>query len=344
MKVLVLYDLDPGWNKFEISEARESNKIIFESLKEEGIETYLEELNNPDLESILERYNSDDTIVFNICESLPGIPYSEKKVLEILEAKGFTYTGNMPDVIELSYDKQKVKEILVSLGIRVPYGAVLAPEDASEWNLFPAIVKPAREHCSLTITEKSVVYDTTSLQEQILLVNNELNQPAMVEDFIDGREFHVSVWNNDSPEMLPPAEMDFSAFSEARKRLCTYDSKYIPGSEHYEKIEILIPAPLDKKLLKRLENKALKAWKGFGCRDYARFDFRMRDDKFYLLDVNPNSDISIDTSFALATQITSYSYSQMLKRIVMMSADRFPVTMLDSEQESVRPDKPSHEE
>lgn len=344
MKVLVLYDLDPEWDKFEISETRESNKILFESLEEEGFETYLEELNNPDLESILERYSSDDTIVFNLCESLPGIPYSERRVLEIIEDKGFTYTGNMPDVIDLSYDKQKVKEILVSLGIRVPYGAVLAPEDASGWNLFPAIVKPAREHCSLTITEKSVVYDTTSLQEQILLVNNELNQPAMVEDFIDGREFHVSVWNNDSPEMLPPAEMDFSAFSEARKRLCTYDSKYIPGSEHYEKIEILIPAPLDKKLLKRLEDKALKAWNGFGCRDYARFDFRMRDEKFYLLDVNPNSDISIDTSFALATQITSYSYSQMIKRIVMMSADRFPVTVPDSEQEPLRQGKSFHED
>ena len=144
--------------------------------------------------------------------------------------------------------------------------------------------------------------------------------------------------------MLPPAEMDFSAFSEARKRLCTYDSKYIPGSEHYEKIEILIPAPLDKKLLKRLEDKALKAWNGFGCRDYARFDFRMRDEKFYLLDVNPNSDISIDTSFALATQITSYSYSQMIKRIVMMSADRFPVTVPYSEQEPLRQGKSFHED
>lgn len=325
MKVLVLYDLDPGWNNYEISDTRNSNKILYDSLKEEGIETYLEELYNPDLESILERYNSDDTIVFNLCESLPGIPNSERRVLEIIENKGFTYTGNVPEVIDLSYDKQKVKEILGSLGIRVPYGAVLAPEDASGWNLFPAIVKPAQEHCSLTMTEKSVVYDTGSLKEQILLVNNELKQPALVEDFIDGREFHVSVWNNESPEMLPPAEMDFSAFSEARKRLCTYDSKYIPGSEHYEKIEILIPAPLDEKMLKRLERKAIKAWKGFGCRDYARFDFRMRDDKFYLLDINPNSDISIDTSFALATQMTSYSYSQMLKRIIMMTAERLPV-------------------
>jgi D-alanine-D-alanine ligase len=324
MKVLVLYDLDPGWDKFEISDARNSCGVLCESLKDEGIEAYLEELNNPDLEGILERYNPDDTIIFNLCETLPGIPNSERRVLEIIAGKGFTYTGNVPEVIELSCDKQKVKEVLGSLGIRVPYGAVLTPEEAADWNLFPAIVKPSREHCSRTITEKSVVFDTFSLQEQIRLVNNELKQPAMVEDFIDGREFHVSVWNNEPPEVLPLVEMDFSAFCDARKRLCTYDSKFIPGSEHYEKIETLIPAPLDEKLLKKLENKVLTTWKGIGCLDYARFDFRLRDDKFYLLDINPNADISADTSFSLAAEMTSYSYGQMLKRIVMMAAERHP--------------------
>ena len=324
MKVLVLYNIDPGWDSFEIDDARSSCKVLFESLKDEGIETYLEELNDPDLEKILQKYSPKDTIIFNLCETLPGIPYSERRVLEIIENNGFTYTGNVPEVVELSYDKKRVKEVLGLLGIRVPYGEVLTAEEAADWTLFPAIVKPSREHSSLTISEKSVVFDTFSLQEQILLVNNELKQPAMVEDFIDGREFHVSVWNNEPPEILPPAEMDFSAFSEVRKRLCTYDSKFIPGSEHYEKIETLIPAPLDEKLLKKLEEKVLKTWKGFGCFDYARFDFRLRDNKFYLLDVNPNNDISVDTSFALAAEMTSYSYGQMVKRIVMMAAERHP--------------------
>ena len=324
MKVLLLYDLDPEWDEFEIRDTRDSCKVIFDSLVNEGIETYLEELSDPGLEGILRKYNPDDTILFNLCETLPGIPNSEGKVMEIIAASGFTYTGNIPEVITLSYDKRKVKEILASIGVKVPYGVVLTPEEASTWDLFPAIVKPANEHCSLTISERSVVYDTESLQEQILLVNNVLNQPALVEDFIDGREFHVSVWNNEPPEMLPPAEMDFTAFSDARERLCTYDSKYLPGSKHYEKIEILIPAPLDEKLLKSLEKVAIKAWKGFGCLDYARFDFRLRNNEFYLLDINPNNDISVDTSFALAAEMTSYSYSQMTKRIVMMAAERHP--------------------
>lgn len=325
MKVLVVYNIEKTWDSTEISDARTSGRILYEALKEEGIKTFLEELSNPRLESILEKHTPEDTIVFNLCEALPGIPNSERKVAEILQGKGFTYTGNVPEVIELSYDKQKTKELLISLGIRVPYGALLSPEEAAGWTLFPAIVKPSREHCSLTLTGKSVVSDTSSLREQIMLVNNELNQPAMVEDFIDGREFHVSVWNNGRPEILPLAEMDFSAFSDASDRLCTYESKFIPGSGHYEKIETLIPAPLDERLYKKLKNKTLATWHGFGCLDYARFDFRLRDDKFYLLDINPNNDISFDTSFALAAEAGNYSYGQMARRIVMMAAERHPV-------------------
>jgi len=293
-----------------------------QSLQKEGFDAFREELNNPDLESILDKYDPDNTIVFNLCESLPGIYNSEKKAVETIQNKGFTFTGNSPEVIGLSYNKQKAKELLISLGVRVPFGAVLSPEKAAEWKLFPAIVKPSNEHCSLTITEKSVVFDTASLVEQIINVNNELNQEALVEDFIDGREFHVSVWNNDPIEILPPAEMDFSAFTDASKRLCTYDSKFVPGSEHYEKIETIIPAPIESELLERLNNKVLTAWRGFGCLDYARFDFRLRNNEIYLLDINPNHDISSDTSFALAAEMLNYSYSKAIKRIVLMASER----------------------
>ncbi|MCU0456200.1 MAG: hypothetical protein MUE74_07850 [Bacteroidales bacterium] len=325
MKVVVLYDLDPAWDKSEIRDARKSNRAIYDSLIAEGIETYIEELGTPFLERILEKYNPDDTIIFNLCETLPGIPNSEKRVVQTIEDSGFTYTGNNSDLIDLSYDKQRVKELLVSLGIAVPAGAILAPEAAADWNIFPAIVKPSHEHCSLNITERSVVYDTASLREQIIQVNRELKQPALVEDFIDGREFRVSVWNNDPPEILPVVEMSFAAFTDPRRRLCTYESKFASGSEHYRKIESIVPAPLDYKLLRKLEKKVLKTWKGFGCLDYARFDFRMRDDEFYLLDINPNADISRNTSFALSLEMTNYSYNQMVKRIVMMAAERHPV-------------------
>lgn len=324
MKVLVIYNIDHSWEKSEIREARHCGRILYEALNEEGLDVCLEELNDPSLGRILDSHHPDRTVVFNLCEALPGIARSEKNVARMLEERGFIYTGNPPDVIELSYDKQKCRERLASLGVRVPYGRLLNPEEAAAWELFPVIVKPSLEHCSLTLTEESVVFDTVALEDRIRLINSELCQPALVEDFIDGREFHVSVWNNSVPEILPVAEMDFSAFSEARERLCTYDSKFIPGSGHYEKIEIIVPAPLDEGLYRRLEESVLAAWHGFGCIDYARFDLRLRDDKFYLLDVNPNNDISYDTSFAMAAGMENYSYGQMAGRIVQMAAERHP--------------------
>jgi D-alanine-D-alanine ligase len=324
MKILVLYDINPAWEEFEIADSRNSNKVLYESLIQEGFVTCIEELNHSDLNSVLTRYNPADTLIFNQCETIPGIQGSEKMVLETISGHRFTYTGNEPDILEISYDKQKVKEILAPMGVPVPVGSILTPEMADTWNIFPAIVKPSHEHCSLTITEQSVVFDCSSLKEQIQLINKQLKQPALVEDFIDGREFHVSVWNNQPPEMLPVAEMDFSAFMEARKRLCTYDSKFIPGSEHYQKIETLLPAPLNETQLAELKKTVVTAWKGLGCRDYARFDLRLRDDRFFLLDINPNNDISFDTSFAMAAEMSGYSYGQMAKRIVEMAVARHP--------------------
>jgi carbamoylphosphate synthase large subunit len=171
LRVLIVYDVDHSWDANEINDIRSSNRILFEALRDEGIETYLEELSDPHLERILEMHDPRHTIIFNLCEALPGTAFRERRVTEIMERKGFTYTGNSPEVIDLSYDKQKTKELLTTLGIPVPAGAVLSPEEADRWTLFPAIVKPSREHCSLTITEKSVVHDTDSLREQIMLVN-----------------------------------------------------------------------------------------------------------------------------------------------------------------------------
>jgi D-alanine-D-alanine ligase len=208
LRVLIVYDIDHSWDKEEIRETRDSNRILFEALREEGLEAYLEELSDPHLERILDRHDPRHTIVFNLCEALPGTAYPERRVTEILEKRGSpTPATNRRSLISVmtSRRQRSFSHHLVCL-FRT---SCLRADEAHRWNLFPAIVKPSREHCSLTITEKSVVFDTNSLREQIMLVNNELNQPALVEDFIDGREFHVSVWNNGPPEILPVAEMDF---------------------------------------------------------------------------------------------------------------------------------------
>jgi D-alanine-D-alanine ligase len=163
------------------------------------------------------------------------------------------------------------------------------------------------------------------LKNRISFILNKYSQPALVEDFIDGREFHVAVWGNEKITVLPAAEMDFSCFGKMQDRLCTYEAKFIPGSQHYEEIKTLLPAPLTNSEKKEMEKVCSDAYRATGCRDYARMDIRLRDNVFYVLDVNPNADISSDASMACAAEADGISYAQMGSLIVRMAARRHPV-------------------
>jgi len=118
--------------------------------------------------------------------------------------------------------------------------------------------------------------------------------------------------------------MDFSFFGNIRDRLCTYDSKFIPGSEHYEKIDTLLPSSLTSEETEALEQVCKSAYRALGCRDYARLDIRLRDNIFYVLDINPNADISMNASMASAAEETGIDYAQMSSLIVRMAARRHP--------------------
>ena len=125
--------------------------------------------------------------------------------------------------------------------------------------------------------------------------------------------------------MLPPAEMDFAAFNNVKDRLCTYDSKFMPGSPHYVGIGLQLPALLADTEYEQLQQTSTQAYKTIGCRDYARLDIRLRNGIFYILDINPNSDISADASTACAAEVAGYSYGQMISHIVNLAARRHPV-------------------
>jgi D-alanine-D-alanine ligase len=175
------------------------------------------------------------------------------------------------------------------------------------------------------MTSRSVVLTAADLAEQVAAVHAEFGQPALVEEFIDGREFHVTLWGNGTIEMLPPAEMDFSDFADVRERICSYDSKFNPDSDSYRRIRSLIPAPLEDDQMRALEAVCIAAYRAVGCRDYARLDLRLRDGVFQILDINPNADVSKDTSFSCAAKVAGYSYGALGSRIVRLAARRHPV-------------------
>jgi D-alanine-D-alanine ligase len=187
------------------------------------------------------------------------------------------------------------------------------------------MVKPAQEHCSLGVTTAAVVRDAGELRARIACILDAFRQPALVEDFIDGREFHVSLWGNAEVRMLPVAEMDFSRFDDVRDRLCTYESKHHPGSWHYEGIQTLLPAPLTEGEQDLLYRTAQPAYRAYRCRDFARLDIRLRDGVFYILDINPNPDISSDASMACAAETAGFSFGAMGSHLIRLAAARHSV-------------------
>ncbi|MCX8043575.1 MAG: hypothetical protein N3B18_05540 [Desulfobacterota bacterium] len=324
--VLLLHNIDNGWDHEEIETAYREIGLIESSLKQEGHPLTSVAVENSDLEGYLKKFDPGEHVVLNWCESLPGVPRSEAIVAQTLESFSFAYTGSPPDILRACWDKCSVKRMLEHHGIPTPRWEVYAsPSPEEDWGIFPAIVKPAYEHCSYGVTSDAVVTNRTELHDRIAYVLETFQCPALVEDFIDGREFHVSLWGNGIINMLPPAEMDFRMLTDVHDRLCTYDAKFKPGSRHYEAIDVLLPAPLGPGERAHLETTARAAYAVMGCRDYARLDIRLRDGVFYVLDINPNPDISSDTSMAAAAALQGYSYGAMLSKIVNLAAMRHPV-------------------
>jgi len=323
--VVLLYNVDPDWTEAEKEEVISLSTHLGHALIEVGHPTVFVPLADDDVAGHLHSFDPAEYIVFNWCESLPGLSHSEWLVAKRLEMLGFTFTGADSEALALAQDKFRVKLLLDQAGIPTPAWHIYHPGEPLTWDRFPAIVKPMNEHCSAGITRDSVALDAAQLAVRLPFIHETYAQPAIVEDFIDGREFHVSVWGNDSLFVLPAAEMDFSFFHDVKDRLCTYDSKFIPGSRHYEKIETRLPAPLGAEEQRALEKVCCDAYRTLGCRDYARMDIRLRDGVFYVLDVNPNADISHEASMACAAEVAGISYGQMGSRIVRMAARRHPV-------------------
>lgn len=323
--VVLLYNVNPEWTQKEKDEVIRLSTELDHALASIGHPAFSVPITDDDIARHLHPFDPDKYIIFNWCEGLPGIENSEALAIKKLEELGYTFTGANSEALALAYDKYRVKVILDKARIPTPAWQIFGSPDIRDWKTFPAIVKPQNEHCSAGITPESVVMNQPDLKNRISFILNKYSQPALVEDFIDGREFHVSVWGNDQLTVLPAAEMDFSSFVNMKDRLCTYDAKFIPGSQHYEKIETLLPAPLTNDEKEALEKVCGDAYRATGCRDYARMDVRLRDNIFYVLDVNPNADISSDASMACAAEIAGISYAQMGSMIVRMAAQRHPV-------------------
>lgn len=322
-KILILNNENPAWPEVDLTFARAMLERLQTALAEQG---YISEayVFFDDL-SGLARYAPEDWLIWNWGEELAGQPWTEGVVAAELERLGFAYTGATPDNFRLVQNRAELKRRLQAAGLpTLPARVFTDPTQAAEWKLYPAIVKGANQHASYGIGRDSVVTNSAELARRVRFMRAEYHDDALVEPFLDSREFHVAVWGNAQPEALPPLELDYSNFYDIRDRLYTYEWKFDQSSPGY-KMPMPCPAPADRPDWQaRLMAVAVEAYQVIGLRDYGRVDLRMLGDEPQILDVNANPDLDVSSVLPRSSEAAGLSYGEMVDRIVSLAAPRLP--------------------
>ncbi len=306
-----------------VSEAEVEEQVVAveDSLKRLGLmcERFSVNEDFAGLVSWLKERNPD--IVINLCEEALGDSHFEMDVPALLELLRFSYTGSPPLTLGLCQDKGLTKSILESRGLPTPKYQILRKfEDWEGQVCYPLFVKPLREDASLGITKESYVKNEAELRKRVEYITERYNQPALVEEYVTGRELNVSILGDKDLQILPISEIVFGFTDEPR--IVDYSAKWIDESEQYKKTIPVCPAELDIDTRRTVESVALRAYVALQCRDYARVDIRLNNGTPYILEVNPNPDISPQAGFARSLKAAGIPYEDFVNRLVMMACKR----------------------
>jgi D-alanine-D-alanine ligase len=314
---------------------QESNAGVIEevnavaiALEKSGIKYQIESIAKIEqLPKILSRCKQK--IIFNLVEELPGRIVDACYVPAICHSFGRVCTGSDTSCLILAQNKWRTKTILEAAKLPCPKGTVAAVgqkiclEDLTAGKY---IVKPVFSDASEGIGTSSVVdLPGAALEKAIKKIHKQFGQPAIVEQFIPDRELNVSVLEqNGKADVLAIAEIDFSAFDKNSLRIVDYSAKWQPDSFAYNNTPRILPAKLSDKQARLVRQYSLAAWEVLGCQDYARVDFRMdKNGQPFILEINPNPDISPDAGFAAAVTAAGLTYEKFVRILLDNALSRY---------------------
>lgn len=312
---------------FEVEELTpmEEYEQMAKRLCKVGLDAYTLNIKD-DIQLILDdiKKNKPD-VIFNFVEIYKEVARYEMNIVGLYELIGIPYTGAPPLALANCQSKALTKRILSEYGIKTPKYKVFRKPAANYKSTlkFPVIVKPVYEDASVGIENESIVANQTELNERINYVFHYFNQPALCEEFIDGRELNVAVIGDKKPKVLPISEIDFKKMPDHLYNIVSYQAKWDPLHESYHKTIPICPARLPKRVEEKAKQMALDAFKVMGVRDYSRVDMRLsKDNHLYVLEVNPNPDLTEGAGFMRSAATSGLSYAAALKKIVKFAYER----------------------
>ncbi len=267
--------------------------------------------------------NLDTSLVFNLFEGFCGYPETEAFVPEVLSKAGIPFTGCPGPALKLALDKARVKAILKEAGIPTPDFQLLDPEKLNTFRLsYPCIVKPCAEDASHGISPESVVQTYLTLEKQVRFICSTYHGDALVEEFIDGREFNATVIGNSECTVLPISEIDYSLPAEM-PRILDFAAKWEPDSLYFQNTKVVCPAKIRAEEQEHLSRTAKAAFRLTGCRCYARVDLRLdKIGQLNVIEVNPNPDISPGTGTARQAGAAGMDYTRLIEKIVELALEK----------------------
>ena len=254
-------------------------------------------------------------IVFNMAYGIQGeCRYTQ--IPAVLEMAGVPYTGSGPLGHTLALDKVITKILIREAGVPTPNWVVALNSDVDLSGLkFPLVIKPRHESTSYGL---HLVDNAAEAAAAIGNVVDEYQQEALVEEYIDGREFCVSMLGNDPVAFLPLVESDFGA---GRTRLVTWADKFMQSNIEPEKI---CPPAVSEALARALRDVSMASFRACHCRDFARVDLRVdTSGNPYVLEINSMASLGRTGSYILAAQVTGYDFATLINRILDEAHQRY---------------------
>jgi D-alanine-D-alanine ligase len=334
LKIAVLYDV---WGEEETPESeaaaesgrkrkeKEDREEIFDALTKLGHEPFYYVLDGrPQTLHGLAKCSAD--LVFNLTESYAGDDTKEMNVAAYMDLLGLNYTGAGPHAHFLAQDKATAKKMFAFHQIRTPYFATAYRgniDHAHDVN-FPLIVKPQSEDGSIGIDAEAVVTGIKELMERVEYVQNEFDSPALIEEYIEGREIYAACLGGyEHTEVLPLVELDLSQLPEGTPKIASRDVKFERNSRAYKVTKSKVADDLDEETTQKLSETALAAYRAVKLRDYGRIDMRLTPKgDVYVIEANPNPWLSSKHEFAMAAKKSGRSYTQLIGAIVDIAVER----------------------